>query len=337
MDKITKAKFDEARQLIGNTPMVAITYRYKKKEPRTLYFKLEYYNLSGSIKDRMALNILETAYKNNKIESGCKIVETTSGNTGIAFCALGGYLGHEVIIYMPEWMSDERKNMIKSLGGSLRLVGKRDGGFRGCLEQAEELAKCGGVFCPRQFANEDNTACHFLTTGPEIARQLRAVGRTCDAVVAGVGTGGTIMGLSGYFKATDKGVKAYPLEPLSSPTMSTGYQTGKHRIEGISDEFIPPIVRLDELNDIIAVDDGDAIILAQQLGRRLGLGVGISSGANFIGAVMAQNMLGADKTVASVFCDDNKKYLSTDLLKKEPVKDTFLSNDIELLEYKTIR
>jgi len=338
MDKTISKKFDEIRKLIGNTPMTEIRYRYKKKEERTLYFKLEYYNLSGSVKDRMALNVLESAYKSGTISPDHSIAETTSGNTGIAFCCLGAYLGHEVLIYMPDWMSEERKKMMISFGAKLNLISSEQGGFKGCLKAVEELKeKNGKIFTPHQFENIDNTMAHYYTTGPEIAAQLKAFNKTCDAVIAGVGTGGTIMGLGNYLKTLNKNIKVHPMEPASSPTLSTGYQVGKHRIQGISDEFIPPILKLNELDEIIAVDDGDSIIMAQMLSRVLGFGVGISSGANFIGAVKAQNILGADKTVVSVFSDDNKKYLSTDLLKDEPVKDGYLSPDIELLEYRAVR
>ena len=334
MDKTVQKKFDEVRKLIGNTPMIEITYRYKKKETRTLYFKLEYYNLSGSVKDRMALNVLECAYKNGSISPDHAIAETTSGNTGISFCCLGAYLGQEVLIYMPDWMSEERKKMMSAFGAKLQLITREQGGFKGCLKAVDELKeKDSSIFTPYQFENEHNTMAHFNTTGPEIAAQLKLFNKSCDAVIAGVGTGGTIMGLGNFLRTQNKHVKVYPMEPASSPTLSTGHQVGKHRIQGISDEFIPPILKLDELDDIIAVDDGDAIIMAQRLSFVLGLGAGISSGANFIGAVKVQNLLGADKTVVSVFSDDNKKYLSTDLLREEPVKDGYLSPDIELLSY----
>ena len=338
MDKSTQKKFEEAKKLIGNTPMAEITYRYKKNEVRTLYFKLEYYNLSGSIKDRMALNILKCAYEKEAISREHVITETTSGNTGISLCCLGAYLGNKVLIYMPDWMSEERKRMMTAFGAELRLISKEQGGFKGCLEAVEELKKTNNkIFTPYQFENEDNVMCHYETTGPEITAQLKTFNKTCDAVIAGVGTGGTIMGIGKYLKTINKDVKVYPLEPESSPTLTTGYKVGSHRIQGISDEFIPPILKLKELNEVIAVDDGDSIIMAQQLANVLGLGLGISSGANFIGAVKVQNLLGADKTVVSVFADDNKKYLSTDLLKQEPVKEGFLSPDVELLEYRAVR
>ncbi|MCL1992342.1 MAG: PLP-dependent cysteine synthase family protein [Spirochaetes bacterium] len=338
MDKAIKNKFDELEKLIGSTPLAEITYRHKKSEPRTLYFKLEYFNLSGSIKDRMALNILKCAYENGSLSQDHVITEVTSGNTGISFCAIGAYLGHKVLIYMPDWMSEERKGMMRSFGAELRLLSKAQGGFKGCLEAVEELKKTDRqIFTPYQFENENNSLCHYENTGPEISLQLKkAFNKGAEAVIAGVGTGGTIMGLGRYLKAVNPKAKAYPLEPASSPTLSTGHKVGSHRIQGISDEFIPPILKLAELDEIIDVDDGDSIIMAQKITRTLGIGLGISSGANFLGAVKVQNMLGADKTVVSVFADDNKKYLSTDLLKEEPVKDGFLSPDIELLEYRAV-
>ena len=322
MDKFAEKKFAEMKKLIGNTPMAEITYRYKN-EVRTLYFKLEYYNLTGSIKDRMALNVLKCAYERETIFPDHVITETTSGNTGISFCCLGAYLGHEVLIYMPDWMSEERKKMMSAFGAKLCLISKEQGGFKGCLDAVEELKKSNNkIFTPYQFANEDNVMCHYETTGPEIAIQLKTFNKTCDAVIAGVGTGGTIMGIGRYLRTINKDVKVYPLEPESSPTLSTGYKVGSHRIQGISDEFIPPILKLKELDDVIAVDDGDSIIMAQKLAHVLGLGLGISSGAG--------------TTIVSVFSDDNKKYLSTDLLKEEPVKDGFLSPYIELLEYRAV-
>jgi len=334
MDKALQKKFNEIRKLIGNTPMTEITYRYRKNEVRTLYFKMEYYNVSGSVKDRMAFNVLENAYKNGTISPDHTIVETTSGNTGIAFCSLGACLGHEVVIYMPDWMSEERKRMMSAFGAQLQLISREQGGFKGCLKAVEELKKNNSrIFTPLQFENEYNTMAHYTTTGPEIVAQLKMFDKTCDAVIAGVGTGGTIMGVGNYLKSLNNHVKVYPMEPASSPTLTTGYQNGKHRIQGISDEFIPPILKLSELDEVIPVDDGDSILMAQKLSCELGLGVGISSGANFVGAVKIQNLLGAEKTVVSLFSDDNKKYLSTDLLKEEPVKDGYLSPDIELLSY----
>ena len=199
------------------------------------------------------------------------------------------------------------------------------------IDRAEELAKATPAsFLPRQFANEDNCAAHETTTGPEIHWQLGSHGLRPHAFVAGIGTGGTVVGVGRYLRDHHPGVTIHPLEPSNSPTMSTGFCVGKHRIQGISDEFVPPIVDLPELDDLIAVDDGDAILMAQKLAAQMGLGVGISSGANFLGAVLQREHLGDDAVVVTIFPDSNKKYLSTDLLQDEPVKEDHLSPDIEL-------
>lgn len=325
---------DSLASLIGNTPLLEICFRYKG-EDRRIFAKAEQYNLTGSIKDRMAFHIIKKAYSSGALKKGDSIVEATSGNTGIAFSAIGTSLDHPVTIFMPNWMSDERKNLIRSYGANIELVSAEQGGFLGSIKMTEDLLKeKDNVFLPCQFSNEDNSEAHYLTTGPEIWSQLEHIKLKPDAIVAGVGTGGTIMGIGKYLKEKDSSIKAYPLEPSNSPTMSTGHKVGKHRIQGISDEFIPSIVELDKLDEIIDVDDGDSIIMAQKLASELGLGVGISSGANFLGALIAQEKLGKDSIVVTVFADDNKKYLSTDLMKKEPIKDEFLSTDIELLNIK---
>jgi cysteine synthase len=319
--------------LIGNTPLLAINFYYKN-ELRTIYAKAENLNMTGSIKDRMALHIIKKAYAKENIKMGDEILEATSGNTGISFSAIGRALGHQVIIYMPDWMSRERIDLIKSLGAKINLISKEEGGFLGSINRAEEYAKSKeNNFLPRQFSNEDNCSAHYETTGPEIWWQLRFRSLKPDAFVAGVGTGGTIMGVGKYMKEMHPSVKIHPLEPANSPTLTTGHKIGKHRIQGISDEFIPPIVNLKSLDHIVSVDDGDAIIMAQKLAAELGIGVGISSGANFIGALKIQNEIGDNAVVVTVFPDSNKKYLSTDLLKNETVKDDFLSKNVELLGF----
>ncbi|MDO9341267.1 MAG: cysteine synthase family protein [Bacteroidales bacterium] len=321
------------KSLIGNTPLLEIEFLYKGK-PRRIYAKAEYLNMTGSIKDRMALYIMKEAYARKTIRPGFRVIEATSGNTGIAFSAVCRALGHPVTIFMPDWMSDERKNLIRSLGADIVLVSKEEGGFLGSIQRTREMAATDKkTFLPRQFENEDNAMAHYTTTGPEIWWQLRIHGKRTDAFVAGVGTGGTIMGTGRYLKEMNPSVKLYPLEPSNSPTMTTGYKVGTHRIQGISDEFIPAIVKLDELNEIVAVDDGDSIIMAQKLASELGIAVGISSGANFLGALMKLEELGSDATVVTIFSDDNKKYLSTGLMKKEPVKEGFLSADVKLKSF----
>lgn len=323
--------------LVGNTPLLAVDFTFQGQK-RVLYAKAEHLNMTGSIKDRMAMHILHKGYDQGLLGSGNLIVEATSGNTGISFAAIGRALSHPVAIFMPDWMSEERIGLIRSLGAQVNLVSKEEGGFLGCIRLAEELAeRTKGAFLPAQFSNEDNIEAHAKTTGPEIWWQLKFRSLTPDAFIAGVGTGGTIMGAGRFLKEKHPAVKLHALEPANSPTLSTGHKVGKHRIQGISDEFIPAIVDLDALDEVIKVDDGDAILMAQKLANELGIGVGISSGANFLGALQVQNDLGADAVVVTIFPDDNKKYLSTDLLREEPARDGFLSPDIELLGFRAFK
>lgn len=323
--------------LVGNTPLLAIDFEYKNQR-RTIYAKAENMNMTESIKDRMAFHILTKAIANGNLKPGNRIVEATSGNTGISFAALGRALGHEVTIFMPDWMSDERKNLIRSFGADIKLVSKELGGFLGSIAMAEEMAANDeNIFLPRQFTNLDNVEAHYITTGPEIWWQLKYRSFTPDAFVAGVGTGGTVMGVGKFLKEKNENIKVHPLEPSNSPTMSTGYRVGKHRIQGISDEFIPEVVQLEKLDEIISVDDGDAIIMAQKLSKQLGLGVGISSGANFIGALIVQDELGKDAVVVTILPDSNKKYLSTNLMDEEPIKDGFYSPEVDLKSFRAFK
>jgi cysteine synthase A len=321
-------------RLVGHTPLVAVDVAYRGR-PRRVYAKAEHFNLTGSIKDRMALHILRKARESGALVPGAPIGEATSGNTGISFSALGTALGHPVTIFMPDWMSQERKDLIRSFGAEIHLVSKEEGGFLGSIRRSEEwAARTPGGFLPCQFSNQGNIEAHETTTGPEIWSQLKSRGRVPDAFVAGVGTGGTVMGVGRYLRGKHPAIKVHPMEPASSPTLSTGHKVGKHRIQGISDEFIPAIVRLDQLDGVVAVDDGDAILMAQKLAR-IGLGVGISSGANFLAALLVQEQLGPEAVVVTVFSDSNKKYLSTDLVKEEPVQPGFLSPVVELLGFGT--
>ncbi|MCX6574504.1 MAG: PLP-dependent cysteine synthase family protein, partial [Candidatus Aminicenantes bacterium] len=266
------------------------------------------------------------------------IVEATSGNTGISFAAIGRALGHPVHIFMPDWMSEERKNLIRSLGARVRLVSREENGFLGSIALAEEWAAANApAFLPRQFSNQDNIEAHFATTGPEIWWQMSFRQLRPDAFVAGVGTGGTIMGAGRFLKTRNPAIRLHPLEPANSPTLSTGHKVGKHRIQGISDEFIPPILELGEMAPVVGVDDGDAIVMAQKLAGELGLGVGISSGANFIGALKVQDEMGPGAVVVTVFPDDNKKYMSTDLLGTEEVRPGFLSSGVRLVRYRAFK
>jgi cysteine synthase A len=289
-------------------------------------------NLTGSIKDRMALHILRKAYAAGELHAGDTIAEATSGNTGIAFAALGRALGHPVTIYMPDWMSRERKDLIRSYGAEVVPVSKEQGGFLGSIRMAEEFAASrSNVFLPEQFSNTANSEAHELGTGPEIWAQLESARLVPNAFVAGVGTGGTVMGVGRCLRARKPSIKVHPVEPAESPTLSTGYKVGKHRIQGISDEFIPALVDLSSLDDIIAIPDGDSILMAQKLASALGLAVGISSGCNFLAALKVQESLGPGSVVVTVFPDDNRKYLSTDLMAEEQVLESYLAPGVQLL------
>lgn len=328
-------RFAGLKSLIGNTPLVSVSCAVEGRA-RVVYAKAEHLNLTGSVKDRMAFHILQRAYAEKTLQPGDRICEATSGNTGISFAALGRALGHPVEIFMPDWMSAERINLIRFLGAEIRLVSAAEGGFLESIRRAEERGRGDQrVFLPRQFSNGHNTEAHQQTTGPEIWWQLRVRGLTPHAFVAGVGTGGTVMGVGRFLRQMTPGLKVHPVEPASSPTLSTGHRVGKHRIQGISDEFIPPIVDLGYLDEVIAVDDGDAILMAQKVARELGLAVGISSGANLIAALKVLEQLPEDAVVVTLFPDDNKKYLSTDLMREEPVRDHYLSPATELRGFRS--
>jgi len=317
------------KNMIGNTPLLEIKYSYKG-EKRTLYAKAEFYNLTGSIKDRMAKHIIEESYKDGSLKPGMPIIEATSGNTGIAFSALGALYEHPVHIFMPDWMTNERKNNIRKFGATLHNVTKEQGGFEGAVVLADQLAKEINGFRPQQFFNPYNEDAHFYTTGLEICTQLDMLGIVPDGFVAGVGSGGTIMGVGKRLRIKYPHVKVFPLEPFKAQSMTKGEKGVAHRIQGIGDGFVPELVKMEKLDDIIVVHDGDAILMAKKLARKLGIGVGISSGANFIGAVKMQTKYGKDFNVVTVFSDDSNKYLSSNLLKQEPMEEDYLTKDIEL-------
>lgn len=230
---------------------------------------------------------------------------------------------------MPDWTSRERRDLIRSFGAETVSITSEQGGFLGSIQMAEAFAAGrDDVFLPRQFSNEDNSDAHYRTTGPEIWLQLTASGIRPDAFVAGVGTGGTLMGVGRFLRSVAPRVHVYAVEPAESPTLSTGHKVG-NRIQGISDEFVP-ILDLSLINRIVAVSDGDAILMAQKLASDLGLGVGISSGCNFLAALDVQDQLGPESKVATVFPDDNKKYLSGDLLLEQAQQPSHLAPQVDL-------
>jgi cysteine synthase len=320
-------------RLIGHTPLLSIHLEYRGR-PLTVHAKAEHYNFTGSIKDRMALMILTQARVSGVLKPGDTIMEATSGNAGIALAAVGRALGHPVTIHMPDWLSEERKLLMRAYGADLQLVSRVEGGFlRAIANTQRAAAEDPTVFLSRQFANGDNPRAHARSTAPELLAQLELLGLRPDVFVAGVGTGGTVMGFAEGLRTSNPACLVHPIEPAESPTLSTGHKTGSHRIQGVSDDFIPEIVKLDRLAPVIAVSDGDAILMAQRLARELGIGVGISSGANLIGAIKAATRHEGTPVVATVFCDDNKKYLSTDLCREEPVKEGYLTPDVTLVGF----
>ncbi len=322
--------------MIGQTPLLHLTVGFRGKT-YTLCAKAESYNLTGSIKDRMAWRILRDAVLEGRLLPGATIVEATSGNTGIAFAALGRALGHPVRILMPDWMSEERKALIRLYGAEVELVSAAEGGFLGSIARARQMAQGrDDVFLPSQFDNWANVQAHEDGTGPEILEQLARNGLTPSAFIAGVGTGGTVMGVGRALRIRFPGLPVHPLEPAESPTLSTGCKRGKHRIQGISDEFIPAICRLDELSPVVAVHDGDAIRMAQRISRQWGLGVGLSSGANLLGALKVAERQGPGSLVVTVFCDDSKKYLSTDFARTLPAEPGHLCDEVELLDWRPL-
>ena len=315
---------------IGNTPMIKISYKNKNRT-NYIYAKLESYNPTGSIKDRVAFYIINRARQQNILKDGMPIIEATSGNTGISLSALGAYYKHPVYIYMPDWASIERVKLMESYGANVHLISQEEGGFRRCLEEAQKAAKDLNGFLSNQFTNMDNVLAHYETTGEEIIKQLPE--EVC-AFVSGVGTGGTLMGVGKKLKKCKNNIKIIALEPEKMPIISQNKIIENHKIEGIGDEFVPDLLDKSFLDNIILVDDEDAINMSRILAKDLGLGVGISSGANMIASIIHQER--ENKPIVTVFADDNKKYLSTSLSSTILLDKKFISNNIELLDYEII-
>ena len=316
------------RKLIGNTPTIKINYEYEEKQG-SIYTKLEYYNYSGSIKDRIASYILEKEKENGTLKDGQAIVEVTSGNTGIAFSAMGALYGHEVHIFMPDWASLERRKLIEMYGAHVHLVSKEDGGFKRALELAEEFAIENDAYRPLQFDNKYNVEAQYKTTGQEIIDTIPDV----NAFVSGIGTGGTLMGVGKRLKDNNPDSKIFALEPSTLSILKMGMEEGSHMIEGIGDDFIPGIVNKDLIDDIVLIDDLDAINMSKRIAKEFGLGVGISSGANFLASVIMDN---EDLKIATVFPDDNKKYITTKLSEKIDENPELLSNKVKLIGFEAI-
>lgn len=324
-------KGTKVENIVGNTPIIKINYEYLGKKS-FVYAKLEYYNLSGSIKDRVAFYIINNAYKRNTLKEGMPIIEATSGNTGIALSSLGALYNHPVYIFMPDFASIERINLMKLYGANVILVSKEEGGFIACVNKAKELAKKLNGFLANQFANEDNYLAHYETTAPEIiSKNLDDLG----GYISGVGTGGTLIGVGSRLKEEYKDFKVIAIEPDKMQILSGKNKGTNHKIEGIGDDFVPDLYNKNLVDEIIPINDEDAVNMSRLIAKKLGLGVGISSGANFIGSVIAESKY--NKKMVTIFADDNKKYLSTDLTKPIDLNKDFLSNKIKLIDFEIIK
>ena len=307
--------------------MIKINYEYEGKKG-SIYSKLEFYNYSGSIKDRIALHIIETEKKNGNLKDGQAIVEVTSGNTGISFSAIGALCGHEVHIFMPDWVSLERRKLIEMYGAQVHLVSKEEGGFKRALELADEFAIEHNAYKPLQFENKLNVEAQYKT-GQEILDAVPDV----DAFVSGIGTGGTLMGIGKRLKENNPNFKLYALEPSTLSILKLGMEEGDHMIEGIGDDFIPEIVEENLIDYIILIDDLDAINMSKRIAKEFGLGIGISSGANFLAGVLLNT---DDIKIATVFADDNKKYITTRLSEEIDDDPNLISNKIRLINFEVI-
>ena len=305
MSKVVKS----ITELIGNTPMLELTgIEESHSLEASVIAKLEYFNPCGSVKDRVAKNMIENAEKNGDLKPGSVIIEPTSGNTGIGLASVGVSKGYRVIITMPETMSAERRNLMKAYGAELVLT-EGSKGMNGAIAKAEELAKeIPGAFIPGQFSNPSNPQAHFETTGPEIWEQT---GGNVDILVSGVGTGGTISGVGKFLKSKNPNIKIIAVEPESSPVLSGG-KPGPHGIQGIGAGFIPETLNTEIYDEIVTVADSDAYQTGRKLAKTEGLLVGIASGAAVWAAVQAAKRAeNKGKTIVAVLPDTGERYLST--------------------------
>ncbi len=300
-----------ALELIGNTPLSELVNIEKDLglEARILA-KLEYFNPTGSVKDRAAKAMLEDAENRGLLKEGAVIIEPTSGNTGIGLAAIAAVKGYRMILTMPETMSIERRNILKAYGAEIVLT-EGEKGMNGAIEKAEELAReIPGSFIPGQFINPANSDAHFRTTGPEI---WKAAGGKVDLFVAGVGTGGTLTGTGEYLKSRNPDIKIVAMEPAASPMLSAG-RSGSHMIQGIGAGFIPEVLNTDLYDEIITIQDEDAFTIGRMIARREGILVGISSGGAAAAAIrLARRPENKGKTIVTLFPDSGDRYYSTPL------------------------
>ncbi len=300
------ARWTTILETIGNTPLLKL----ERIAGFPVYAKAEYLNPGGSIKDRVARHMIEQAEKRGDLKPGMTIAEATSGNTGIGVTFVGVRKGYRVIIVMPDNMSEERRKIIRAFGGELICTPAAES-LNGCLKKLEELKReIPDLFIPGQFVNPDNPEIHYLTTAEEIWEQME--GRV-DAFVAGIGSGGTLAGVGRFLKEKNPAVKIVAVEPANASAL-LGQEPGFHRIEGIGDGFIPDVLDVSIVDDVITVTDDDAITTAQRLTLKEGALVGTSSGANVWAAVECGKRMGKDKNIVTVLPDRAERYFSTALI-----------------------
>lgn len=303
--------FKSVGELVGNTPLLELSHIEKEYDLQAkVLAKLEYFNPAGSVKDRVAMAIIDDAESKNLLKDGATIIEATSGNTGIGLACVGCARGYKVVIVMPETMSVERRKLMLAYGASLVLT---DGakGMKGAIDKANELhEQIEGSILAGQFVNFANPKAHYETTAPEIWRDTDG---NVDVFVAGVGTGGTITGVGRYLKEKNPNVKIVAVEPFSSPVLSKGV-SGAHKIQGIGAGFVPKVLDTSVYDEVIAVKDEDAFETAREVGKKEGVLVGISSGAALFGALqVAKRPEYAGKNIVVLLPDTGDRYLSTTL------------------------
>ena len=303
--------YNNLSELVGNTPIVRLPHLVKKGEGEILA-KLEYFNPTSSIKDRIAVNMIETAEREGKLSPGSIIVEPTSGNTGLGLAMIAAVKGYKLIITMPESMSLERRAILKHLGADIHLT-PASKGMAGAVEEAKNIvSKTLGAFMPQQFANKANPEIHYKTTGPEI---WEATEGNIDIFIAGVGTGGTLTGIGKYLKEKKQDIKIVAVEPENSAVLSGG-TPGAHGIQGIGAGFIPEIYEKNIVDEIIKVSDSNAIETSQKLANQEGIFCGISAGANVYAALKMHDLKQyANAKIVTIIPDTGERYLSTPLFK----------------------
>lgn len=298
-------------ELIGGTPLVRLN-RLVSEDSAEIYLKLEYQNPGSSVKDRIAISIVEEAEKDGSLKPGGTIVEATSGNTGIGLAMVAAAKGYKAIIVMPETMSLERRNLLRAYGAELILTPGSEG-MNGAVTKAEAIVKENpGYFMAEQFKNQANVKIHRETTGPEIVEAIESIGGTLDAFIAGIGTGGTISGAGEVLKKQYPDIKIYAVEPAASPILAGG-KPGPHKIQGLGANFIPEILNQDIYDEIIHIENEEAFEVARRVAVEEGILSGISSGAAVSAALKVAKQLGKGKRIVVIIPSNGERYLSTPL------------------------